>query len=124
MAQRLPPQLESKLIEAQKLQEELNRIVQERVALESEKNEIERVLKLLEETQVGEVYKSVGGILVKVSKEKVVNELKDRLELLEIRLEKLRKQETQLRQRLEKLISEIREEQAKLQQVGKKGGGG
>ncbi len=123
MAQRLPPQLEAKLVEAQKLQDELNRVAQERVALESEKAEIERVLRLLDEVQVNEVYRSVGGILVKVPKDKVVNELKDRLELLEIRLEKLRKQESQLKQRLEKLISEIREEQTRLQQLGKKGGG-
>jgi len=123
LAQRLPPQLEAKLVEAQKLQDELNRVAQERVALESEKAEIERVLRLLDEVQVNEVYRSVGGILVKVPKDKVVNELKDRLELLEIRLEKLRKQESQLKQRLEKLISEIREEQTRLQQLGKKGGG-
>ncbi|AEM37923.1 prefoldin, beta subunit [Pyrolobus fumarii 1A] len=131
MAQRLPPELESKVAEAQRLQEQLNRVVQERVALESEKSEIERVLKLLEEVQENEVYRSVGGILVRVSKEKVANELKDRLELIDIRLEKLRKQENELRKRLEQLLREIREYQVRLQagtsvkpeQLGKKGGG-
>ncbi len=125
MAQRLPPDLENKLVEAQRLQEQLNRVVQERVALESEKSEIERVLKLLEEVGENEVYKSVGGILVKVPKEKVVNELKDRLEIIDLRLEKLKKQESELRKRLEQLLREIREAQAKLQpgaQLGKKGG--
>ena len=125
MAQRLPPDLENKLVEAQRLQEQLNRVVQERVALESEKSEIERVLKLLEEVGENEVYRSVGGILVKVPKEKVVNELKDRLEIIDLRLEKLRRQESELRKRLEQLLREIREAQAKLQpgaQLGKKGG--
>ena len=126
MAQRLPPELENKLLEAQRLQDQLNRIVQERVALEGEKGEIERVLKLLEEVGENEVYRSVGGILVKVPKEKVVNELKDRLEIINIRLEKLRKQESELRKRLEQLLREIREAQSKLQvggELGKKGAG-
>ena len=126
MAQRLPPELENKLLEAQRLQDQLNRVVQERVALEGEKSEIERVLKLLEEVSENEVYRSVGGILVKVPKEKVVNELKDRLEIINIRLEKLRKQESELRKRLEQLLREIREAQSKLQiggELGKKGAG-
>ncbi len=126
MAQRLPPELENKLLEAQRLQDQLNRIVQERVALEGEKGEIERVLKLLEEVGENEVYRSVGGILVKVPKEKVVNELKDRLEIINIRLEKLKKQEGELRKRLEQLLREIREAQSKLQvggELGKKGAG-
>ena len=126
MAQRLPPELENKLLEAQRLQDQLNRIVQERVALEGEKGEIERVLKLLEEVGENEVYRSVGGILVKVPKEKVVNELKDRLEIINIRLEKLKKQESELRKRLEQLLREIREAQSKLQvggELGKKGAG-
>jgi len=126
LAQRLPPELENKLLEAQRLQDQLNRIVQERVALEGEKGEIERVLKLLEEVGENEVYRSVGGILVKVPKEKVVNELKDRLEIINIRLEKLKKQEGELRKRLEQLLREIREAQSKLQiggELGKKGAG-
>ncbi len=131
MAQRLPPEVENKLVEAQRLQEQLNRVVQERVALESEKSEIERVLKYLEEVEEKEVYKSVGGILVKVPKEKVVKELKDRLEILEIRLEKLKRQESELRKRLDQVLRELREAQARLQtgatsvkaELGKKGGG-
>ncbi len=126
MAQRLPPDLENKLLEAQRLQEQLNRVVQERVALEGEKSEIERVLKLLEEVGENDVYRSVGGILVKVPKDKVVSELKDRLEIINIRLEKLRKQESELRKRLDQLLREIREAQAKLQiggELGKKGAG-
>ena len=125
MAQRIPPDLENKLVEAQRLQEQLNRVVQERVALEGEKSEIERVLKLLEEVGENEVYRSVGGILVKVPKDKVVNELKDRLEIINIRLDKLRKQENELRKRLDQLLREIREAQTKLQlggELGKKGG--
>ena len=125
MAQRIPPDLENKLVEAQRLQEQLNRVVQERVALEGEKSEIERVLKLLEEVGENDVYRSVGGILVKVPKEKVVNELKDRLEIINIRLDKLRKQENELRKRLDQLLREIREAQTKLQlggELGKKGG--
>ena len=49
MSQRLPPELENKLVRYQNLQAQFNRIVQERAAVEAEISEINRVLQVLQE---------------------------------------------------------------------------
>ena len=122
MAQRLPPELENKIARMQQLQAQYNRIVQERVAVESEIAEIDRILKVLSEVQDSTVYRMVGGILVKVERDKVKKELEDRKEILELRLQKLKKQEQEIRKQLEQLTREVQQLQQKLA-IGKGGAG-
>ena len=122
MAQRLPPELENKIARIQQLQTQYNRIVQERVAVESEVAEINRVLKVLSEVQDATVYRMVGGILVRVERDKVRKELEDRKEILELRLQKLRKQEQEIRKQLEQLTREVQQLQQKFA-IGKGGAG-
>ncbi len=116
MAQRLPPELENKLARYQVIQSQLNRVVQERVSVEAEIAEINRILSVLEE-QSGDVkvYRAIGNVLVRVEREKLVNELKDRKEILELRLQKLKKQEEQLRKQLDEVANEIKKLQTRLQ---------
>ncbi|KSW11444.1 prefoldin subunit beta [Pyrodictium occultum] len=124
MAQRLPPEIENKLARLQSLQAQYTRIAQERVAVESEIAETQKVLKLLEEAGEGApVYRMKAGILVRVDREKLIQELKDRLEILELRLQKLKKQEGELKKQLDKLAGEIKQMQAHLT-LGKQGGAG
>jgi len=120
LAERLPPEVESKLTRLQALQAQYTRVTQERRAVESEIGEIDRILGILGEVEDEYVYRAVGGILVKVEKEKVVNELKDRKELLQLRLQKLKKQEEALRKQMEELGKQIQ----KLRGVLKPGGAG
>jgi len=122
LAQRLPPELENKIARIQQLQTQYNRIVQERVAVESEVAEINRVLKVLSEVQDATVYRMVGGILVRVERDKVRKELEDRKEILELRLQKLRKQEQEIRKQLEQLTREVQQLQQKFA-IGKGGAG-
>jgi len=122
LAQRLPPELENKIARIQQLQTQYNRIVQERVAVESEVAEINRVLKVLSEVQDATVYRMVGGILVRVERDKVRKELEDRKEILELRLQKLKKQEQEIRKQLEQLAREVQQLQQKLT-MGKGGAG-
>jgi len=122
LAQRLPPELENKIARIQQLQTQYNRIVQERVAVESEVAEINRVLKVLSEVQDATVYRMVGGILVRVERDKVRKELEDRKEILELRLQKLKKQEQEIRKQLEQLAREVQQLQQKLT-IGKGGAG-
>ena len=124
MAQRLPPELESKLARYQTLQSQYNRVVQERVAVEAEIAEINRVLEVLNSVSPDTpVYRLLGTVLVKVERDKVVSELNDRKEILELRLQRLRKQEEELKKQLDQLVKELREIQAKLSgaQLGKAG---
>ncbi|BEP18478.1 hypothetical protein PYJP_18300 [Pyrofollis japonicus] len=123
MAQRLPPEIENKLTRFQSLQAQYTRLVQERSAVEAEIAEVQRVLKLLEEAgDDAPVYRMQAGILVRVDKSKLVQELKDRLEILEIRLQKLKKQEEEVKKQLDQIAKEIKEFQAKTT-LGKQGAG-
>ncbi|BES82449.1 prefoldin subunit beta [Pyrodictium abyssi] len=124
MAQRIPPELENKLTRFQSLQAQYARIAQERVAVESEIAETQKVLKLLEEAgEDAPVYRMEANILVRVDRGKVVQELKDRLEILELRLQKLKKQEDEIKKQLDKLAQEIKQLQTRLT-LGKQGGAG
>ncbi len=115
MAQRLPPEVESKLARYQALQTQYNRIVQERVAVEAEIAEINRVLEVLNSvSQDTPVYRLLGTVLVKVERDKVISELNDRKEILELRLQRLKRQEEELKKQLDQLVKEIREIQAKM----------
>jgi prefoldin beta subunit len=128
-AQRLPPELENKIARYQNLQAEYTRVVQERVAVEAEIAEVRKVLKLLEDLREenAPVYKLESNILVRVDREKVVQELKDRSEILELRLQKLKKQEEELKKQLDKVAEEIRSIQNRLtvgRQPSRSGAGG
>ena len=124
MAQRLPPEVENKLAKLQGLQAQYNRLAQERAAVEAEMAETQRVLKVLEEAgEDAPVYRMRAGILVRVDRGKLVQELKDRLEILEIRLQKLKKQEEEMKKQIDKLVDEIKQYQMKMA-LGKQGGAG
>ncbi len=126
MAQRLPPELENKVARYQALQSQYNRVVQERVAVEAEISEINRVLEVLNSVgQDAPVYRLLGTVLVRVERDKVVSELNDRKEILELRLQRLKKQEEELKKQLDQLAKELREIQAKLAgvQATRSGGG-
>ena len=124
MAQRIPPDLEARVAKFQTLQAQYARIVQERVTVESEISEVQKVIKLLEEAGGdAPVYKLEANIFVRVNRDKVLQELRDRLEILELRLQKLKKQEEELKKQLDKLMQEIKSYQARLS-LGKQGGAG
>ena len=126
MAQRLPPELENLVTRYQNLQAQYTRIVQERTTVEAELGETDNIIKLLEEVEENTpVYRLLGTILVRTDRGKLLQELKDRKEILELRLEKLKKQETELRKQLDKVAQEIKQMQLKLgYQLGKPGGSG
>ncbi|RUM46802.1 MAG: prefoldin subunit beta [Hyperthermus sp.] len=124
MAQRLPPELETKLARFQTLQAQYARLAQERVAVEGEMAETQKVIRILEEVgNEAPVYRLEANIFVRVDGSKLLQELRDRLEILELRLQKLKKQEEELKKQLDKLAQEIRAYQAKLS-IGKQGGAG
>ncbi len=78
--------------------------------MEFELTEIEQALSELQKTAADAViYKAIGSLLVKAEKEKVTTDLNERKELLNTRATVLGKQEERLR-------TQMKELQAKLQQ--------
>jgi len=106
---KLPPQVQERLLRLQQLQQTLQTVLTQKQQLELELTETEQALSELEKTDENAIiYKSIGSLLVKAEKGKVTTELNERKELLNTRISVLGKQEERLR-------SQAKELQAKLQ---------
>jgi len=107
---KLPPQVQERLLRLQQLQQTLQSVLVQKQQVEIELTEIEQALGELEKmTDDAVMYKAIGTLLVKTEKAKTTIELDERKELLNTRATVLGKQEERLRTQLKDL-------QAKLQQ--------
>ena len=100
----LPPQLREQLLRLQQLQRTMEVVVSQKTQLEFEFSDIERALGELEKMDdKAAVYKSVGSLLVSSSRQKVINELRDRKEIVNTRVTVLARQEERTRKKLAEL---------------------
>jgi prefoldin beta subunit len=65
-----------------------------------QKKEIENALEELKNIEKGEIFKSVGPILIETNKVKIEKELKELQEDLDVRIQSLEKQEKILKERI------------------------
>jgi prefoldin beta subunit len=106
----LPPQVQERLLRLQQLQQTLQSILAQKQQVELEITEIDQALSELQKlTDEAVIYKAAGSLLIKAERTKVTAELNDRKELLNARVTILGKQDERLR-------SQLKEIQAKLQQ--------
>jgi prefoldin beta subunit len=106
----IPQQLQEQLQRLQQLQQTLETVVAQRQQLELESMEVNRALSEMEKvSEEGLVYKSVGSLLVRADKKKVVDELTERRELLTTRITVLQRQQTRADERLKELQKTIQE---------------
>ena len=111
MAEKLPPEVQAKLAQFQQVQEQLKIILAQKQNVQAELREIGNVLAELEKLPDNiELYKNVGHILIKTSKEDVVKELNERKEILELRMKTLEKQEAYLQKQYNELKRKVTEE--------------
>ncbi|MCS7114046.1 MAG: prefoldin subunit beta [Nitrososphaerota archaeon] len=107
---KLPPQVQERLLRFQQIQQTLQSVLAQKQQVELELTEIEQALSELQKVADDAViYKAIGSLLVKAEKAKVTADLNERKELLGMRASVLGKQEERLR-------SQMKELQAKLQQ--------
>jgi prefoldin beta subunit len=114
----LSPQLKEQLMRLQQMQQTLQAVVTQRQQLEIELSETERAVSELEKaSDETPVYKTIGNILIRTDKQLLLNELKERKELLSTRVTVLGKQEERTRERIKelqlKLQERLRQEQIK-----------
>jgi prefoldin beta subunit len=108
MSQGLPPQLQEQLLRLQQLQQTLQIVISQRQQLELEGSETERALEELEKTDDSSpVYKSIGALLVKSERRKVIDELRERRELLNTRVKVLTRQQSRAEARLKDLQQDV-----------------
>jgi len=94
----------------QQLQQTLQSILAQKQQVEMEKTEVEQTIAELQKTADDSViYKAIGSLMVKAEKAKISEELVERKELLTTRSTVLAKQEERIR-------SQVKEAQTKLQE--------
>jgi len=106
----LPPQVQERLLRLQQLQQTLSSILGQKQQVELEIAEIDQANTELQ--KLGDdatIYKATGSLMIKTEKTKVATELTERKDLLNTRATIVTKQEERLR-------SQIKEVQTKLQQ--------
>ncbi len=107
---KLPPNVQERLLRLQQLQQTLQSILAQKQQVDMEKSEVDQTIAELQKTADDAViYKSIGSLLVKAEKPKVNEELVERKELLDTRSTVLARQEERIR-------SQIKESQTKLQE--------
>ena len=109
MAMQKPdPELEKTLIEYENLERQLQVLVLQKHQLQLQLNEINLAEEELKKVR-GEVYKSIGSVMVKTTSEDADKDLKERKELSDMRLSTLTKQEEKLRSSLLVLQKKLQE---------------
>ncbi|MCS7364222.1 MAG: prefoldin subunit beta [archaeon GB-1867-035] len=108
MTQKIPPEVENKLIRLQELQEQLRLLSLRRQQLEFQLREVEHALDQVKDLSADvELYKSTGYVMFRTSKEQIVDELTDKKETLELRLKTIEKQEKLVRKEFEELRRDL-----------------
>jgi prefoldin beta subunit len=106
----IPPAVQEQLVRFQQIQQTLQAVVAQRQQVEMELMGVEKALEELEKADDNTiVYKSVGSLLIKADRRKLIDELKDQKELLNARLTILNKQETRARAQLKEAREKLQE---------------
>lgn len=111
MAESVPPQVQNQLVRFQEMQEQYKTILVRKQQFEMESKEVDRTL--LESKNLADdavIYKSVGVLLFRSDKAKIVQELTERKEELDLRVKTLEKQEQRFKTSLEELRKSIMEQ--------------
>ena len=104
----IPNQLQEQLGRLQQLQQTFQAVISQKRQLELELNGGENALEELDKiTDDALVYKSVGSLLIKVEKKKIVEDLKENKELLNARISLLGRQQKRVEERIKELQSNI-----------------
>lgn len=104
----LTPQMQQQLAQLQTLNTQLGQTMQQKAQFEAMKAESEQALEALNALADGAaVYRSVGALLLKDTKGDAVARLKEDAETMEIRVNRLTKQETQLKEQMASLQAKL-----------------
>ena len=110
-----PPWLQEQLARLQQTQQNLQSIMTQRQHLEIQNSEIEKALEELNKAADGDaVFKHVGTVLIRSTKQKLVDDLEENQEMAKTRATVLAKQE-------ERVKNTLKEQEAKITDMMKGG---
>jgi prefoldin beta subunit len=120
MSGELPPQIQNQLAQLQQLQQQAQAVISQKSQIEALIRETDAALKELEKSSDDAViYKSVGELLFKSEKPKLLEELKERKDMMDLRLKTMSKQEERIQSRFTQLQDQLKQS---LGQIPPKGG--
>ena len=104
----MPPWLQEQLMKLQQSQQNLQSIMTQKQHLEMEKAETEKALEELKKLADGDaVFKHTGTILIKSTKQELIDELEEKQEMAKTRVIVLEKQEIRVKESLKEQESKI-----------------
>ncbi len=107
---KLPAQLQEQLLRLQQLQQTLQTVTAQRQQLNLENSDIDQALAELEKMDnTSIIYKSIGSLLVKSERQKVMDELSERKDLLTTRILVFTKQRSRMEERIKSLQRTVQE---------------
>jgi len=97
---------QEKIQELQAYEQNLQGLLMQKQAFQMELTETENALSEISNSKE-DIFKLIGNIMIKTSKEKTEKELSQKKDILSLRLKSIEKQESQLSEELEKLKEEV-----------------
>ncbi|HJJ22482.1 MAG TPA: prefoldin subunit beta [Nitrosopumilus sp.] len=109
-AGQMPPWLQEQIMKLQQSQQNLQSIMTQKQHLEMEKGETEKALEELKKAADSEVvFKHVGTVLIKSTKQELVDELEEKQVMAKTRVTVLEKQEIRVKESLKEQETKITE---------------
>ena len=110
MSQEIPPWLREQLTRLDNLQQNLQSVAMQKQQVDAELADAEKTLEELKAVAAEEqIYKYVGSLLVKVTKEAISKELEEKKDISTTRTLVLNKQESRLKENIKELQTKIDE---------------
>ena len=110
MSQEIPPWLREQLTRLDNLQQNLQSVAMQRQQVDAELADAEKTLEELKNVAAEEqIYKYVGSLLVKVTKEAISKDLEEKKDISNTRTLVLNKQESRLKENIKELQTKIDE---------------
>ncbi len=101
---------QNKIRQFQELQQTARIFASQKFQFDAQIKEVKNALAELEKADSPEVYKAVGQIIIKAEKSKLISELKEKIETLDLRLKALEKQEKKSVEKLQGIQAELEKE--------------
>ncbi len=105
----LTKETQERISQLQLFEQKLQSFLSQKQQFQSQLLEVENALKELENSE-GDAYKIVGNIMLKTEKNKLTQSLKEREDVLGLRLKNIEKQESHVKEEAEKIQAEVMKE--------------
>jgi prefoldin beta subunit len=100
---------QEKIQELQFLEQNLQNLLLQKQAFQIELNEVENALAEVGKTK-DDIYKIVGQVMLKAEKSEIEKELKEKNDILSLRLKSIEKQENSFKEKIDKIREEVTKE--------------